>query len=261
MSRGFGVAAGVDPALAAALAERCEQLGYSSMWSNDHPAAGGLETLAAFAEGSGRLELGVAVMPLDRHAPAEINAAIDRVSIDRDRLWLGVGAGFSKRPLTAMRAALPELRRELPGVRLVLAAMGPLMSTLAGSGYDGVFLNWMTPPSVATARAHMHEGAAEANREAPPIFGYVRTAIGPDASERLVKEETFYRELHDGYRRHFARLDEPEGTIGVAVGSAEEAATGLARFDQLDVTVVRGLASAKLEPMAAVASAAAPGKR
>ena len=38
-ARGFGVAAGLDPAVATPLAERCEGLGYSSVWSNDHPGA------------------------------------------------------------------------------------------------------------------------------------------------------------------------------------------------------------------------------
>jgi alkanesulfonate monooxygenase SsuD/methylene tetrahydromethanopterin reductase-like flavin-dependent oxidoreductase (luciferase family) len=63
---GFGVAAGLDPAVAAPLAARCEELGYASMWSNDHPGASGLETLAAFAEGARSIELGVAVIALDR---------------------------------------------------------------------------------------------------------------------------------------------------------------------------------------------------
>ena len=48
MGRGFGIAAGLDPAVAAPLAARCEELGYASIWSNDHPAANGLETVAAF---------------------------------------------------------------------------------------------------------------------------------------------------------------------------------------------------------------------
>ena len=65
--RGFGVAAGLDPEVATPLAARCEELGYSSMWSNDHPGANGLETLAAFAQGTTSLDLGVAVMALDRH--------------------------------------------------------------------------------------------------------------------------------------------------------------------------------------------------
>jgi alkanesulfonate monooxygenase SsuD/methylene tetrahydromethanopterin reductase-like flavin-dependent oxidoreductase (luciferase family) len=256
--RAFGVAAGLDPEVAAPLAARCQELGYASMWSNDHPGANGLDTLAAFAEGADSLDLGVAVMALDRHEPPEINERIESLGLDRGRLWLGVGAGFSKRPLTRMRDALPSLRDAIPGVRLVLAAMGPKMSALAGRGYDGAFLNWMTPEFAAGARESVHSGASEAGREAPPVLGYVRTAIGDDAKERLAKEEAFYRDLHDGYRRQFARLDQPVGTVGVAAPAAETADSELERYDALDVVVVRALASATLESMAAVAGATAP---
>jgi alkanesulfonate monooxygenase SsuD/methylene tetrahydromethanopterin reductase-like flavin-dependent oxidoreductase (luciferase family) len=136
--------------------------------------------------------------------------------------------------------------------------MGPKMSALAGSGFDGAFLNWMTPEFAAGARESVHSGAAEAGREPPPVLGYVRTAIGDDARERLAKEEAFYRDLHDGYRRQFARLDLPVGTVGVAAGDAGGADAELNRYDALDVVVVRGLASATLESMGAVAAAAAP---
>ena len=123
-SRGFGVAAGLDPAVAGPLAERCEELGFVSIWSNDHPAASGLETLASFSDAAPQLELGVAVLALDRHTPGEIGARVGELGLDRDRLWIGVGAGFSKRPLTTMREALGALREALPGIRLVLAGMG-----------------------------------------------------------------------------------------------------------------------------------------
>jgi alkanesulfonate monooxygenase SsuD/methylene tetrahydromethanopterin reductase-like flavin-dependent oxidoreductase (luciferase family) len=157
-----------------------------------------------------------------------------------------------------MREALPALRNAIPGVRLVLAAMGPKMSALAGSGFDGAFLNWMTPEFAAGARESVHSGAAEAGREPPQVLGYVRTAVGEDAQERLAKEESFYRDLHDGYRRQFARLDRPTGTVGVVAAAADQASRALAEYDALDVTVVRGLASATLEAMGAVAAAAAP---
>ena len=259
MSRGFGVAAGLEADVAAPLAERCAGLGYRSTWSNDHPGALGLETLAVFAEAAPALELGVAVMALDRHSPAEIAAHVERVGLDRDRLWIGVGAGFSKRPLTRMREALPELREALPGVRLVLAAMGPKMCAFAGAEADGAFFNWMTPQFAAEARRHVEAGAAEAGREPPPVLGYVRVAVGEDAAERLAKEEAFYRDLHDGYRRHFERLDEPEGSVGIAAANATEAKRALAAYDEvLDVTVVRGLASATREAMIALAEATAP---
>jgi alkanesulfonate monooxygenase SsuD/methylene tetrahydromethanopterin reductase-like flavin-dependent oxidoreductase (luciferase family) len=256
--RGFGVAAGLDPEVAAPLAARCEELGYSFMWSNDHPGANGLDTLAAFDEGSSALELGVAVMALDRHQPAEIEAKIEDLGLDRDRLWVGVGAGFEKRPLTRMRDAVPTLREAIPGVRLVLAAMGPRMCALAGRDFDGAFLNWMTPGFAAGAREDVHRGASEAGREPPPVLGYVRTAVGPDASERLVKEESFYRDLHDGYRRQFERLGEPPGSVGIAAAGRDEAQGELERYQALDVTVVRALASATLEAMSTVAAEAAP---
>jgi alkanesulfonate monooxygenase SsuD/methylene tetrahydromethanopterin reductase-like flavin-dependent oxidoreductase (luciferase family) len=252
------VAAGLDPEIATPLASRCRELGYASMWSNDHPGATGLATLAAFAKGTSELELGVAVMALDRHQPAGINAHIDAAGLGHSRLWLGVGAGFSERPLTRMRDAASELRDAVPNVRLVLAAMGPKMCALGGAEYDGVFFNWMTPEFATDARRHVEAGASAAGRPTPPIFGYVRTAVGEDAAERLANEESFYRNLHDGYRNHFARLGAAEGTVGVAAADRNEAQELLSRFDALDVTVVRGLASASLEAMTAVAEAAAP---
>jgi alkanesulfonate monooxygenase SsuD/methylene tetrahydromethanopterin reductase-like flavin-dependent oxidoreductase (luciferase family) len=157
-----------------------------------------------------------------------------------------------------MREALPRLREALPGIRLVLAAMGPRMCAFAGAEFDGVFFNWMTPDFAASAREHVESGAREAGREPPPVLGYVRTAVGADAAERLAKEEAFYRDLHDGYRNHFDRLGEPEGTVGVAAADRGEAQERLARYAALDVTVVRGLASANAEAMIAVAEAAAP---
>ncbi|HWM54514.1 MAG TPA: LLM class flavin-dependent oxidoreductase [Solirubrobacterales bacterium] len=257
-NRGFGVAAGLDPEVGRPLAERCAELDYASMWSNDHPGAKGLETLAEFAATAPEIELGVAVIALDRTPPGRIAADLERLDLDPARLWLGVGAGFSEKPLTRMRESLPKLRERLPGVRLVLAAMGPKMCALAGAEYDGAFFNWMTPDFAAAARQHVEAGATEAGRPTPPVFGYVRTAVGPDATGRLAKEESFYRDLHDGYRNHFARLGEPEGTVGVAAAAPPAAQSELDRYDALDTVVVRGLASANVQPMTALAEAAAP---
>ena len=259
-SRGFGVAAGLDPEVARPLAARCQELGYESIWSNDHPGAKGLETLAVFAEAAEGIELGVAVIALDRHSPAEIAADVGRLGLDRERLWLGVGAGFTEKPLTTMKQALPELREALPGIRLVLAAMGPRMCAFAGAEWDGAFFNWMTPEFAAGARERVEQGAQEARHDPPRVFGYVRTAVGADASERLSKEEGFYRELHDGYRNHFARLGEPLGSVGVAASDAEGAQRGIAAYEgPLDTVVVRGLASAEVEAMSGLAAAAASG--
>jgi alkanesulfonate monooxygenase SsuD/methylene tetrahydromethanopterin reductase-like flavin-dependent oxidoreductase (luciferase family) len=258
MRRGFGVTAGLDPEIATPLAARCQELGYTSMWSNDHPGAKGLETLAAYAAGADRVDLGVAVIALDRQSGEEIAADIDRLGLDRERLWLGLGAGFTEKPLTTMREALPGLREALPGVRLVLAAMGPKMSALGGAQWDGVFFNWMTPEYAAKARGWVEGGASEAGREPPPVFGYVRTAVGADAEGRLAKDESFYRDMHKGYRDHFDRMEAPEGTVGVTAENAGVADEALARYRALDTVVVRALASASLEDMSALAEAASP---
>jgi alkanesulfonate monooxygenase SsuD/methylene tetrahydromethanopterin reductase-like flavin-dependent oxidoreductase (luciferase family) len=257
-ARGFGVAAGLDAEIAEQLASRCEELGYTSMWSNDHPAASGIETLADFARGSAAMQLGVGVLALDRHAPEEIDAKITECGLDRSRLLIGVGAGFSKKPLTRMREAHDELREKIPGVRLVLAAMGPKMCALAGSSYDGAFFNWMTPGFAAGAREKVEEGARGAGREMPRVYGYVRTSVGADAETRLAKEEGFYRDLHDGYRNHFERLGEPPGTVGVAAPDPDDVDAAIAAYAALDTVIVRGLASASFDAMDRVATAAAP---
>jgi alkanesulfonate monooxygenase SsuD/methylene tetrahydromethanopterin reductase-like flavin-dependent oxidoreductase (luciferase family) len=261
VGRGLGVAAGLDADVAAELARRCEGYGYRSMWSNDTPIASGLETAAHFHEAAPPLEVGVAVLALDRHDPDSIAAKADEEGLDPGRLWVGIGAGFTKRPLGVVREGLAALRTALPAsARIAVAAMGPKMCALAGAEADGVFLNWMTPERAAWARERVHEGAAEAGRETPPtIFGYVRVAVGEDAAERLLKEESFYRQLHQGYVRHFESLAAEPGTVGIAAREPADVAELLGPYQgPTDQIVVRALASANVDALARVAEAAAP---
>jgi alkanesulfonate monooxygenase SsuD/methylene tetrahydromethanopterin reductase-like flavin-dependent oxidoreductase (luciferase family) len=259
--RGFGVAAGLDPAVARELAERCAARGYSSLWSNDHPLASGLETATQFAAAAPALEVGVAVLALDRHAPTEIASKVTELGLDPTRLWIGIGAGFTTRPLGVVREGLAGMRSALPeGARVAVAAMGPKMCALAGAEADGVFLNWMTPEKAAWARERVLEGATDAHRASPPpIFGYVRVAVGPDAGERLLKEESFYRQLHQGYIRHFEALDREPGTVGIAATDPADVASELRLYEAaIDHPVVRALAHADTKSLGAVADAAAP---
>jgi alkanesulfonate monooxygenase SsuD/methylene tetrahydromethanopterin reductase-like flavin-dependent oxidoreductase (luciferase family) len=259
--RGFGVAAGLDPEIAAELAHRCERLRYASMWSNDHPMGSGLETVSYFHEATPKLDVGVAVLALDRHDPDSIGAKADEEGLDPGRLWVGIGAGFTPRPLSVVREGLKVLRTALPATaRIAVAAMGPKMCAFAGAEADGVFLNWMTPEHAAWARDRVREGAAEAGRQVPPtIFSYVRVAVGDDASERLLKEESFYRQLHQGYTRHFEQLGAEPGTVGIATGDPAAVPALLARYEEaIDHVVVRALASANIDALTQVAEAAAP---
>lgn len=258
--RGFGVAAGLDPEVTRELGAVCAEFGYTSLWANDHPAASGLETVAQFAEGAPDLDLGVGAIALDRHDPLEIADSIYRLELDPEKLLIAFGAGFSKKPLTVMQDGVARLREALPdGTRVLVAAMGPKMCALAGEIADGVFLNWMTPSAARVARERIVEGATRVGRDAPPVLGYVRVAVDDRANERMAKEESFYRELHDGYRRHFERLDAEVGTVGVSRTDGDNVGQLLDEYEQaLDEVVVRALASAKVESMSQVAEAAAP---
>jgi Luciferase-like monooxygenase len=221
----------------------------------------GLETAAVFASAAPTLEQGVAVLALDRHEPGAIAAKIGEVGVDPSRLWLGIGAGFTKRPLGVVEEGLAALRKALPeGSRIAVAAMGPKMCALAGAKADGVFFNWMTPEHAAWARERVYEGVRGAGREEPPtIFGYVRVAVGPDARERLEKEESFYRQLHQGYIRHFQSLEAEPGTVGIAAEDPADVRPALHPYENaIDHVVVRALAHADVDALGAVAEAARP---
>src|SRR5829696_152541 len=229
--RGLGITAGLDPGLARELAAHCEELGYHSLWSNDEPAAGGLDTLAQFAAVTERVELGVGVLPLHRYPPARIAAEVDRLGLDPARLWLGIGSGALSRQVDPLRRAVAELRTLLPeATRIMVAAMRPRLCRLGGAIADGVLLNWMLPEQVARAREWVHEGAAEQGRPAPVVASYVRVAVGPGARRRLRHEEGVYRTINESHRRHFAAMGAPLGSVGIAAAKRSAVLDALAGY-------------------------------
>lgn len=258
--RGLGINAGLDAKLARDLAARCADLGYHSLWSNDEPAAPGLQTLAHFASGAPQLQLGVGVLPLDRHQPDQIAAEVDRLGLDPAKLWIGVGSGRLRPQIDAVRRAVGELRELLPeGTRLVVAAMRRRMCRLGAEVADGVLLNWMLPAQAAQGLRWVHEGAADARRLAPLVASYVRVAVGAGSLQRLRDDEGFYRSVNEGHRRHFQAMGVPLGSVGVAATTRAEVLEGLAPYQSaLDLPIVRVLADRDAVSLAAVAEAAAP---
>jgi alkanesulfonate monooxygenase SsuD/methylene tetrahydromethanopterin reductase-like flavin-dependent oxidoreductase (luciferase family) len=258
--RGLGITAGLDGGLARELAARCEQLGYHSLWSNDEPAASGLDTLAQFAAATARVQLGVGVLPLHRYTPAQIAAEVARLELDPARLWIGIGSGALPRQIDALQRAVAELRTRLPdATRLMMAAMRPRLCRLGGAVADGVLLNWMPPGEAARARAWVHEGAAEHGRPAPLVASYVRVAVGPGASRRLADEESFYRTINAGHRQHFAAIGLPVGSVGIAASQRSDVLQALAPYHRaLDLPIVRVLADEDASLLCAVTDAAAP---
>jgi alkanesulfonate monooxygenase SsuD/methylene tetrahydromethanopterin reductase-like flavin-dependent oxidoreductase (luciferase family) len=258
--RGLGITAGLEAPLVGDLAARCEDLGYHSLWSNDEPGASGLETLAHLAAAAPRIELGLGVLPLDRHEPAGIASEIERLGIDPARLWIGIGSGQLHPQIDLLQHAVAELRELLPrGTRIVVAAMRPRLCRLGGAVADGVLLNWMLPDQLAEARRWVQQGADECRRAAPVVASYVRVALGSGALQRLRNEEGHYREINRGHRDHFADMNVPLGSVGVAVSTQSEVDERLAPYQSaLDLPIVRVLASADATSLTAVADAAAP---
>jgi alkanesulfonate monooxygenase SsuD/methylene tetrahydromethanopterin reductase-like flavin-dependent oxidoreductase (luciferase family) len=261
ISRGLGIGAGLDAELARDLAVCSERLGYHSLWSNDKPTHAGLGMLAQFAAGAPRLELGVGVLPLDRHRPAAIAAEIARLGLDPARLWVGVGSGQLPTPVDLVRRAVAELRELLSEeTRIVVAAMRPRMCRVGGAIADGVLLNWMLPAQAAVARRWVMEGADEAGRSAPMVASYVRVAVGHGSLRRLRDEESKYRSINEAHRRHFEAMDAALGSVGVAASTRSEVLEGLAPYDSvLDLPIARLLADQNATSLRTAAIAAAPG--
>jgi alkanesulfonate monooxygenase SsuD/methylene tetrahydromethanopterin reductase-like flavin-dependent oxidoreductase (luciferase family) len=258
--RGLGITAGLDPPLARDLAVRCEDLGYHSLWSNDEPASPGLQTLAHFAAGAPQLELGVGVLPVDRHEPAHIASEITRLGLDPAKLWIGVGSGQLRTPMDRMRRVVSELRDLLPDTtRIVVAAMRPRLCALGGAIADAVLLNWMLPAQAAAARRWVQEGATKAGRAAPIVAAYVRVAIGSDSLQRLQAAESKYRNINEAHRQHFNAMNVPLGSVGVAAATRLEALDGLAPYHAaLELPIARLVADPDPISLYASAAAAAP---
>jgi hypothetical protein len=248
-TRGFAIEAMVDPTVSREVALRCAYLGYRSLWTNNPPSGlAGLDTVARWLDvlDSDGPEVGVAVVPLDHYDAEAIAKRVAELGIDLGRLWLGVGSGQAANALAIVNDGATALREALPGVRLVLGALGPRMLAAAAS-YDGAFLNWVTPSSARSSRAGLERA-----------FAYVRVAVDDTATERLGQAQAMAATIHAGYARHFERQGAPPAVIGVASSSPAEVDAALSAYDALDHVVVRPLAEPTVAGLGAVAVAAAP---
>ena len=144
MQRGYGVSALINPDFVAPLARAADDAGYQTFWVNDVADGNGLEQLARAQAVTTRIRLGVGVLPVDRWDANSITAELERLNLDPARLVLGLGAGRLYRgSLETTRKVAAQLAKRMP-VRILVGALGPRMCRLAGSGADGVLLNWVT---------------------------------------------------------------------------------------------------------------------
>lgn len=258
MSRGFGVAGALDRQIVRRLAEKAERLGYDAFWANDTPGGDGLGALSEAAAVTTRLRLGVGVIPLDRQPSTQIAERVASLGLPPDRLILGVGSGRAKHPLQVVEQAVVELK-DRTRATVIVGALGPKMCALGGRVADGVLLNWLTPTYAELSSGLVRHAASKADRPSPLIAAYVRTALGPSASERLREEATRYAGI-PSYAAHFERMGAAPMETSVVGETVEHLQQGLAAFTGVvDETVVRAIVGNEgLDDYLALLEAAAP---
>ncbi|MGW0817560.1 LLM class flavin-dependent oxidoreductase [Streptomyces viridiviolaceus] len=203
-----------------------DEAGLEELWLwEDCFREGGISTAAAALAWTGRVRVGVGLLPvplrnvaitameaatLHRMFPGRAILAVGHGVQD----WMGQVGARVESPVRLLREHLLALRALLRGERVttqgryvrlddvaldwppdaaveVLAgATGPRSLRLAGEAADGTVLTASTPPDgVRRARGLIEEGRAEAGRTEPhKVVVYLLTATGPGAAERLRAE-------------------------------------------------------------------------
>jgi alkanesulfonate monooxygenase SsuD/methylene tetrahydromethanopterin reductase-like flavin-dependent oxidoreductase (luciferase family) len=207
-----------------AVARAADEAGLAELWLwEDCFFDGGIATAAAALAWTGRLRVGVGVVPVPLRAVTL--TAMEAATLHRmfpDRFILGAGHGVQDwmgqagvrvdSPLTLLREYLTALRALLRGetvsttgryVRLTdvalerppatplpvfTAATGPRTLRLAGEVADGTVLTSATrPDTVRHARELIAEGRA-GRAEPHRVVVYLHAAAGPDATARVHAE-------------------------------------------------------------------------
>ncbi|MGD9704600.1 MAG: LLM class flavin-dependent oxidoreductase [Acidimicrobiia bacterium] len=224
------------------VAREAERLGYTSFWVNDMPNADGLASLAAASAATSRIKLGVGVIPLDQRSPAVIGEGVRSSGLPLDRLLLGVGSGHSPGALGRVRSGVDELEREI-SAKVVIGALGPKMSALAGEVADGVLFNWVMPEYAERAGRSVLDAAERTDRPSPSLMAYVRCGLTPHAEQRLGEELERYAGVPQ-FARHVERMGVGARDTCVVGPDIATVQAGIARYEAvLDETIVRAITS------------------
>lgn len=240
MGRGFAIAAAVAHDVTRVVAREAEVHGYTSFWVNDTPGADGLAALAAAASETEHIRLGVGVVALDRRPPESIAEDIARLNLPQDRLWLGVGSGGDPKGLALVRHGVETLH-QLVSAPIIVGALGPKMSALAGEAAEGVLFNWLTPNFAEKAGTWVTDAAARHGRPRPALMAFVRCALLPQAEERLAQESGRYGSFPK-YAAHFQRMGVDARGTTINSDRLDVLQAGLAAHEEvLDEVVARSV--------------------
>lgn len=219
----LGLPGATDPAILRVIAERAEQLGVHALWLNDTPTGDALAGLAAVAEVTTTLRLGVGVIPVDRRPAADILRGAQ--GLPEHRLTIGIGSGGPTNALARVRDAVDELKQNSTAA-IAIGALGPKMRTLAAEMGDAVLLNWLTPETATRAMGDLRVSSGD--RGVRGIL-YARSIADAAARPALIAEADTYAGF-PSYAANFARLHiraldtTIDGTDGFAAAAPFEAA-------------------------------------
>ena len=236
----FNSAAQVPASICVDAAVLAEERGFGGIWKGESNSRDPLVLLSAYAARTSRLDLGTAIYHMYGRSPVTLGiqaATLNEYSGGRLLLGLGVGneviaawhGETYDRPLRRMREYVEILRATYAGerveyegefyastrgfklafeppehpLRVMLAALGPQMTRLAGRISDGVVINMADPATVRRIVERCHEGARDAGRDPAgfEVATKLRVALSEDAAlarRNLKKVLTFYA-LQTGY--------------------------------------------------------------
>jgi alkanesulfonate monooxygenase SsuD/methylene tetrahydromethanopterin reductase-like flavin-dependent oxidoreductase (luciferase family) len=238
--RGFGVDATTALDVVREVAQAAEDAGYDSFWLNGSPPRGSLEAVAAAAAVT-NLPIGTGVLPFNRRNLELLIADCRELGIPTDRFWMGIGwGGGPEGALQTMRDAVQQLRDEL-GVTVMVGAVGPNMTRLAGEISDGVIFTWWFKEAIEDSRPFVAEGAARVNRETPPVVSYIRCALLPQARAALEDVADRY-DSASSFRALFRAHGKRAHDTVVTGTNADELRPGIEREEAvLDVAIIRAI--------------------
>ncbi|GAA5123644.1 TIGR03564 family F420-dependent LLM class oxidoreductase [Haloechinothrix salitolerans] len=250
---------------------QAEADGFDAAWTI-HTSRGidALSALSVAGSRTSRIELGVGVVPTyPRHPVALAQQAATVQALSGGRLTLGVGVSHKPaieglygipytKPAAHMRDYLsvlvPVLRDgsiehdgeffsvhggfDVPGaspVSVVVAALSPLMTRVAGDLADGV-VTWLAGPR--TVESVIQPALAESTARAPRVIAGVPLTVCDDGDAGRARASELFARY--GTLTNYQRLFEREGVASpgelAVVGTEEQVAEQLRRFADAGVT-------------------------
>lgn len=247
---GFGITGKTPHSIVRELAPMVEEAGFRTLWFNHIPKGDAFACMTVAASVTTTLRLGTGVTSVDHLMTAEeIVEQVRARDLPANRLVLGIGANKPPSPLQTVRCAAALIHEELPGIPVVVGALGPRMRALGVQDADGILLNWLTPDAAVEATA---QASADAAGSPATVALYVRTALGETGRKGMEAEAERYEAI-PSYSANFARLGFTAMDAAVCVNTPEELRERLAQYQNaVDEPVLRAITGE--ETLAAYAS-------